>query len=90
MTFGPVLKDANAIETFTIDWAPYIGTGDTISTHAWSIAPSGGPAISGTTSSAVTVGTGGTAGKIYQLTNRITTSAGVTADRSIALRVEDL
>ena len=92
MTFGPVIKDANAAEKFTIDWALYLGTGDTISSHAWSISPggTGDPALTGGTTGTVTVGTGGTRGYVYALTDRVVTGAGVTADRSIALRVEDL
>lgn len=92
MSFGPVIKDPNGILKYSFSWTSYLGTGDTITTHAWSISPSGtgDPTLTGGTTGTVTVGTGGTRGQIYTLTDRIVTGAGIQDDRSVILRVEDL
>lgn len=96
------LKDPNAQVDYTIDWNdstdPYLASGETISTSAWAVDPQSGAspeddieiASDGNTDTTTTVTvTGGVAGRVYRLTNRITTSASRTDDRSIVVRVEN-
>jgi hypothetical protein len=85
----PVLtKDPNDIVNYTINWATWLGS-DTISTSAWTV-PSGITESSSTSTSttAIIKLSGGTAGEIYTLTNRITTSASETKDQTIKIKVE--
>lgn len=91
------LKDPNAIIDYAIDWsASYILTGEQITASSWFIQPQGAvndliidnipSLVSGVTTVFVA---GGITGKIYQLTNRITTDQGRTDERSITIRVEE-
>ena len=82
-------KDANAVLDYTIDWTLWLDS-DTISTSVWS-ADSGitiDSSSSDTTSATVWL-SGGTAGTVYMVTNRITTAAGRTDDRRLLIRVVD-
>lgn len=87
MSFGPVLHDPNGVEYYDIEWEDWLN-GATISASTWSIVPSG-PVLTNPTSGATITGvyvTGGTLGKMYSLTNRLTSGAGEVADRTIILR----
>lgn len=85
-------KDPSETLDYTFDWDDaYLQSGETISTSAWAVTPSG-PTLSGasnTNSTATTFMAGGTAGHSYRLTNTIVTSASRTAERSITVRVFD-
>lgn len=84
---GVWTKDPNSVLPYTVDWSDWLGA-DTISTSAWTV-PSGITQVS--TSNTTTVATillsGGTSGDSYSLTNRITTAAGLTDDRTIRINV---
>ncbi len=91
------LKDPNAVIDYAIDWsASYLLAGEEITASIWFILPQGAindlsidtipPMVSGKASVFVAAGI---AGKIYQLTNRITTNQGRTDERSITIRVEE-
>ncbi len=91
------LKDPDAILDYVIDWSvSYLLSGEQITASSWFILPQGAandlaidttpPPVSGVTTVFVS---GGIAGKIYQLTNRITTDQGRTDERSITIRVEE-
>lgn len=91
------LKDPDATLDYVIDWSvSYLMSGELITASSWSILPQEAvndlsidtipPVASGVTTVFVT---GGIAGKIYQLTNRITTDQGRTDERSITIRVEE-
>ena len=85
------LKDPGAVLDYTMDWSGgYLQSGETISTSVWVIFPGDmTQSAAGNTATACTVTVqGGSAGQIYQLTNRITTSQGRTDERSISVRVE--
>ena len=86
MTFT---KDPNAVLDYTIDWTRWLA-GDQIATSEW-LVPAGlaKMADSKTASSATVWLSGGTAGQSYTVTNRITTSAGRTEDRSFIAKVEE-
>ncbi len=91
------LKDPNAILDYAIDWsAGYLAVGEQITASSWFILPQGTvgdlsidnipPELSGVTTVFVA---GGLAGRIYQLTNRITTDQSRTDERSLIIRVEE-
>lgn len=85
------IKDPDAVLDYRFDWSAWLATGETISTSIFVIAPTGLTAASNThdgTSSTVWL-TGGVAGTDYVVTNRVTTSAARTDDRSIRVRVTD-
>jgi len=86
MTFT---KDPNAILDYTIDWTRWLA-GDQLATSEW-LVPTGltKMADSKTASSATVWLSGGTAGQSYTVTNRITTTAGRTEDRSFIAKVEE-
>ena len=77
-------KDPDSIIDYGFNWAAWLATGETIASSVWVIT-SGVTADSDdndTTTTSVTL-SGGTVGTTYTLTNRITTSAGRTEDRSM-------
>ena len=80
-------KDPNAVLDYTIDWTAWLDS-DTISSSTW-IVPSGITEDSSTNDTEITVIflSGGTAGEIYSVTNRITTAAGRTDDRTIRIKM---
>lgn len=85
------VKDPGAILDYAINWAGgYLQSGETIASSIWTIFPAGMTQNSATGAAGVESITvsGGAAGQIYQLTNRITTSQGRTDERSITVRVE--
>ena len=87
------LKDPEARVDYAIDWSGYLD-GQTIAESQWTATPdeAGGIAIEQSSfdlnRSAVRL-SGGTAGRLYRVTNRVTFSDGSVDERSIALRVED-
>ena len=84
-------KDPNAVLDYSIDWgAGYLQSGETIGSSIWAIFPADmtqGAAGNTASVASVTV-SGGAAGQIYQITNRITTSLGRTDERSVTVIVE--
>lgn len=89
----PKIKDPNDELDYIVDWnaspKPFLGT-DTISTSQW-IVPAGITSILETkTASTATIWlSGGTAGIIYDLVNRIVTVGGRKADHTVKIRVVD-
>lgn len=91
MTFPALApKDPDDVKDYMVDWSDWLGT-DTISTTAWTIS-SGLTKDSDTNSStgATIWLSGGTAGDTYQLSNRITTAGGRTADRTFVIECKEL
>lgn len=99
-----ILKDPDAIVDYSFDWNDgYLDTTtsppETISTSTWSIDPApSSPALSTelsesssskTTTTATIFLTGGTAGKVYRVTNKVVTSGGRTDERTMTIRVEE-
>lgn len=89
-----LLKDPQAVLDYAIDWgADYLADGDILTASSWSVDPAepGGVQVVGSnigdTVSAVQA-SGGVAGRIYRLSNQVTTLNGRTDERSIVLRVE--
>lgn len=75
------------------DWLESSSPAQVIDTRQWSIAPLNGtspetPALTNDTTATVTV-RGMQAGKVYRLTEHITTTAGLEDDRTIVLRCDN-
>jgi hypothetical protein len=90
-------KDPDAVLDYGFNWndpsapgGPWLATGETISTSAWTI-PDGLTKGNEAHDDSITVVwlSGGTAGQSYTVTNRITSSAGRTDDRSFEIAVEE-
>jgi len=88
-----LLKDPEATLDYSVDWgAEYLGD-DALTESSWAVVPSESGGLSIVSSrfdllvSTVEVG-GGIAGRIYRLTNHVTTAGGREDSRSIVLRVE--
>lgn len=82
-------KDPDGVLDYQIDWSDWLGT-DTIVTSTWTV----GTGITkdsdtNTTTTATIWLSGGTAGTMYTLVNRITTTDGRTDDRSIYVTVKE-
>jgi hypothetical protein len=88
-----LLKDPEAVLDYAVDWgAEYLG-GDALTESSWTVVPAESGGLSIVSSrfdlmlSTVQVG-GGIAGRIYRLTNHVTTAEGREDSRSIMVRVE--
>lgn len=82
-------KDPDAVLDYEVDWTAWLGD-DTIASSIWLV----GTGItqetaSNTTTSATIWLSGGTAGSAYQVTNRITTTAGRVNDKTLTILVDD-
>jgi hypothetical protein len=89
------VKDPAASIDHAIDWDAGYLTGRGIAASLWSVLPSAGDAplmlanprvVGGRT--AVTL-SGGVAGRVYRVTNRVTLSDGSSDERTLAVRVEE-
>jgi hypothetical protein len=84
-------KDSQAVLDYSVDWTEWLD-GDTIATSSWTVA---GDADLTITASSFSGGvatvwlSGGSTGKSYRVTNKITTAQGRTDRRSITITVED-
>lgn len=98
MAAGPpiktFIKDPDATEVYTLNWSgsspgPWLSTGDSITVSAWALSSTGitGSTGSKTTTTTSVIVSAGTAGEDYDLTNRVTTSAGRITDRTIRIKV---
>ncbi len=91
------LKDPNALIDYAIDWsADYLASGEQITASSWFILPQGAVgdlsvdhSLAPVTGVVTVFVTGGIAGKLYRVTNRITTNQGRTDERSITIRIEE-
>jgi len=85
------LKDPDAVEDWTHDWSSQLASGETISTSAWAVVPSGELTVdsnSKTSTSTSVVLSGGTAGKSYRVTNSIVTTGSQNPQhRAITFRI---
>lgn len=82
-------KDPQSVLDYGVDWSDWLASGETISTSAWTV-PAGITKDSDTKGDTSTVIwlSGGTAGEIYTLANKITTTDSRTVERSIQIIVE--
>jgi hypothetical protein len=88
-------KDPDAVLPYSIEWSAWVPDGETLSTCVWAIdSPStptleiDGSSLAGTVATAVL--SGGTAGTVYVVRCRATTTPSTYVDdRSIVITVED-
>lgn len=87
------IKDPSAVLDYSIDWAAWLEETspiDTISTSTWTVQSGITQDSESETASKATVWlSGGTAGAIYEVVNRIVTAAGRTDDRTLYIQVMD-
>lgn len=83
-------KDPEAVLDYAFNWASWLASGETISTHTVTV-PSGLTKDSDSESSGIVTAwiSGGTAGTEYTVECKITTSAGRTDERSITINVRE-
>ena len=83
------VKDPDATLDYTVSWAGWLPSGDTIDDAAWDV-PTGltesAPSTVTTTTATVWL-SGGTAGERYLVRCRVTTAGGRIDDRTIEVRV---
>jgi len=89
-----LLKDPEAALDYAVDWGLEYLTSDTLIQSDWHVTPveAGGVSVvasSFDTAVATVTASGGIAGHMYQLTNHVVLSSGLTDSRSIVLRVEN-
>lgn len=87
------MKDPSAVLDWQFDWSAWL-SGDTITSSTFAVSPveAGGVTIdrTGSTQTTATVWlSGGIAGKVYLVTNHITTAGGRTDERTMQLMVRD-
>jgi len=88
------LKDPGSRIDYAIDWGTWYLDGQVVAGSAWSVVPAetGGIAVEAAsfdlTRTAATL-SGGVAGHVYSVVNRVTLSDGRADERSITLRVEE-
>lgn len=84
-----ITKDPSAMLDYGVDWTPFLGD-DTISTSTWTVPTGITSSNESQTSTTTTIWlSGGTAGAVYALINRITTAAGRTDERTLRVKIED-
>jgi len=88
-----LLKDPEALLDYAVDWGLEYLTGDTLAQSDWQVTPVeiGGIAVVASAfddTIATATASGGVTGHLYQLTNHVVLSSGLTDSRSIVLRVE--
>lgn len=88
MVVAAYVKDPNDVLDYTIDWATWLATGDTITVSTFTV-PTGltKQSESNTTTFATVWLTGGTAGVEYVVTNHVTSAAGRQEDQTIIVLV---
>jgi hypothetical protein len=83
-------KDPDAVLDYIWDWADWLAPGETIVTSEFIVSAGLDLQSDGSSSNTATAWlAGGTQGTSYLVTNRITTSAGRTDDRSATIRVKN-
>lgn len=89
-----MLKDPEAAIDYVVDWrADYLDEGDSLADSVWTVDPAepGGVIVVAdgfTAGEARVKASGGIAGRLYRLTNRIRTAEGLDDQRSLTIRVE--
>ncbi len=84
------VKDPDAVLDWSFDWTDWLANGEVISTSIFIV--TAGIVVnstSNTTQGATVWLSGGTDGRPYLVTNRITTNQGRIDDRSITIRVKN-
>lgn len=84
------IKDPAAVLDYGFDWSEWLDENETIEQSTWSV-PEGLTLDDSNHTGTLAVAwlSDGTAGSVHRVTNRITTSAGRTEERSLTIRVEE-
>jgi hypothetical protein len=86
------LKDPGAVVDHAVDWDAGYLAGRTIIASVWSALPAGGLTLAGARieagRTAITL-SGGTAGQLCRVTNRVTLNDGSSDERTLVVRVEE-
>lgn len=88
-------KDPAAVVDYSVDWSAWLD-GDALAASSWSVSPASltdGVAVGATSHTAETATawlSAGAPGENYTVTNRVTTAAGRTDERSFVVMVRDL
>ena len=87
------VKDPQARVDHAIDWSAYLA-GQNLVASQWTVSPqeTGGVVVEGAAFQAQRSSarlSGGVAGRVYRLTNRVTLSDGQVDERSVTMRVEE-
>jgi len=85
-------KDPQAIKDYGLDWAALLAAGETITDSTWAIAPTG--ELTATDESilgsvAIVWLSGGVSGTAYAATNTVTTSRGMSDQRTVAIKAKE-
>ncbi len=88
-----LLKDPESLLDYAVEWGAEYLDGDTLAASDWAVSPveTGGLEVVSSQfdlATAVVKASGGIAGRVYRLTNHVTTASGREDSRSILLRVE--
>ncbi len=89
-----MVKDPGARIDFEFDWHAACPEGQAVAASSWTVVPgeAGGVVVAAAAydlmQSTVTL-TGGVAGHVYRVTNRVTISDGQIDERSVTVRVEE-
>ena len=89
-----LLKDPDAVLDYMVDWGSEYLTGDALALSRWAVSPvepAGAHVVCESfdeLTATVQIG-GGEAGKLYQISNHVTTASGREDCRSFVLRVEE-
>jgi hypothetical protein len=89
-----LVKDPDARIDYEFDWAAAYPDGQAVMASGWTVAPVDGDGIvvaaaaHDLTRTTATL-TGGVAGRVYRVTNRVTMSDGQIDERSMTIRVEE-
>jgi len=84
-------KDPSAVVEFSHDWGEsYLRSGEALTVSSWSVDPAGLTVDSSsyTASLASVTLSGGSPGKLYRVSNAVTTTDGRVEERAIAIRVQ--
>ncbi len=83
-------QDPTDVLDWTNDWTDFLAEGDSIASRQWTIRPDVSPShLSADTTGTVLV-SGLIAGNVYHLAEAIVTTNGITGERSIVIRSEDI
>lgn len=89
-------KDPSAVLSYTLDWSDWLPTTTTISTSNWAITTFTGDTTpltsvtqTNTGNTAIIKLSGGTVGRVYTVTNTITTSGTLTDRRHFRIKVKN-
>ncbi|GGM55608.1 hypothetical protein GCM10012275_28390 [Longimycelium tulufanense] len=89
---GSFIKDPDEVLTYVFDWGEeYLAVDETITTSKMKVTGPAGINVDSETNDATTATvqlSGGVTGFTYRVSNKITTSNGITAERSISITIE--